>query len=240
MTSPVLPAERFPLAIHFEVLRRFMSHSRNGVEPVTAESVEGGDLPSGAAQQNVAFLSDAGLLVEEAAGKFKPTPVAMQFLNTKAADEQRARKVLRSLLAKSWFARAAEAFQSTHSAAGSDELAAALAEEAHVSSAPDKRAIDVLVEYLTYVGIVSIESRAFPSSSRSSPRNAPTARTRRPVLATGSEAGTRTGSAGWKEMRTDDFELRIRSDREAVRRLRRHLDILEEELTEMTVGRSSE
>jgi hypothetical protein len=213
-----------------------MSLSRNGAEPVTADSVEGGDLPSGAARLNVAFLSEAGLLVEEAAGKFKPTPVAMQFLNTKASDEQRGRKLLRSLLARLWFARAAEAFRSAHSGAGSDELVAALAEEAQVSSPRDKQAIEVLVEYLTYAGLVSIEPQPLSSISRSSSPNAPTARARRPA------AGPipRTGSAGWKEMRTDDFELRIRSDREAVRRLRRHLDILEEELTDVTSGRSSQ
>lgn len=82
-----LPSGKFPLDAHFVVLRRFMSLSRNGTEPVTAASVEGQGIPAGAAELNVAFLSGMGLLIEEKHGEFKPTPVAMQLVNTQLADE---------------------------------------------------------------------------------------------------------------------------------------------------------
>jgi hypothetical protein len=225
MTTHPLPAEQFPLSVHFDVLRRFMSMSRNGVEPVTPLSVEGGAVPVGAAQLNAEFLSDAGMLIEEAAGKFKPTPVAMQLINTKIADEDRGRRLLRSVVAKLWFGRVAAAFLQANPKGEGPELVSALAKEAQVPTSEGGGRIAVLVEYLTYTGLVTPEagSRASPGGSTSSPTR-PARRPGRLAVTDGSEA------SGWKSLRTDDFDLRVRADPAAVRRLRRHLDLLEQEL----------
>ncbi len=238
MTTRPLPSEEFPLAVHFDILRRFMAVSRNGAESVEAGSVEGGGLPTGAASRNAEFLSDLGFLVEEAPGKFKPTPVAMQFLNTQASDEQRGRKVLRSLIAKGWFARAAVAFFQSNPNARTAQLADALAREAGTSTTEAGGAIAVVVEYLTYTGLVPPdreeippESQERPSPASASPRTA--SRAAKPVPSTAS------GSLPWKAMRTDDFDLKIRPAPGAVRRLRKYLDLLEEELADAGEERPS-
>jgi hypothetical protein len=225
MTTHPLPAEQFPLSVHFDVLRRFMSASRNGVEPVTPVSVEGGDLPAGAAQLNVGFLSDVGMLIEEAPGKFKPTPVAMQFINTKLSDEDRGRRLLRSVVAKLWFGRATAAFLQANPNGTGAELTSALAAEAQLPTAEGAGRIAVLVEYLTYTGLV-----ALPVSTSVPPVVAPSSNGRagpKPRRRAAAGAGE---SSGWRVLRTDDFDLKVRSDPEAVRRLRKHLDLLEEEL----------
>lgn len=230
MTNHSLPSDRFPLPVHFDVLRRFMSVSHNGAEPVTPLAVEGGDLPSGAAQLNVAFLAETGFLIEEAPGKFKPTPVAMQLINTQSADEQRGRKLLRSLVAKLWFARTAAALRQTNPNAKTPELIAKLVEEASATTSAERRAMVVLLEYLTYTGLVEPEPfvsrppESLPASASPEVRPAGGGRAaRRPAAASGSPSA-------WRIVRTDDFELRIRPNREAVHRLRRQLDLLDEEL----------
>jgi hypothetical protein len=234
MATRPLPAKRFPLSVHFDVLRRFMSVSRNGAEPVTPDSVEGGDVPVGAAQLNVAFLSDAGMLVEEAAGRFKPTPVAMQFINTKTADEDRGRRLLRSVVAKLWFGRTAVAFLQANPNGAGSALSAALAAEAQVPTAEGAGGIAVLREYLTYTGIL-----ASPTSTPA-PVAGSTSSPSRPVRRPGKRATTSGPDAsGWKTLRTDDFDLKIRPDPEAVRKLRKHLDLFEEELGPGADGRSS-
>jgi hypothetical protein len=225
-----MPSDQHALAVHLEVLRRFMSVSRNGVEPVAPAAVEGGDLPTGAVQLNVAFLADSGFLIEEAPGRFKPTPVAMQLMNTLSTDEQRGRRLLRSLVSKLWFGRVVTAVRQSDPRAGAPEVLARLIDEAAASGPEERRAANVLLEYLTFSGLVDpgpaeAHDREGPPASGSSGRIPG----RVPVRRTGPPKGS---PSEWKVVRTDDFELKIRSDRAAVRRLRRQLDLLEEELAE--------
>ena len=230
MTTHPLPSDRFPLGVHFEVLRRFMSVSRNGAEPVAAVAVEGGDIASGAAQLNVAFLADAGFLIEEAPGRFKPTPVAMQLINTQAVDEERGRRLLRSLVAKLWFARAATALRRTNPSAGASEVRRRLIDEASARTAADRRSVGVLLQYLSYAGLVEPAapgSRAPASPPPSGPTENPPGS---PLPSARRARAAPQDPSGWKIVRTDDFELRVRPGRDAVRRLRRHLDLLEEDL----------
>jgi hypothetical protein len=234
VTTHPLPAEQFPLSVHFDVLRRFMSASRNGTEPVAPRSVEGGELAEGAAQLNAPFLSDAGMLIEEAPGKFKPTPVAMQLINTKISDEERGRRLLRSIVAKLWFGRAAVAFLQANPDGGGPELRDALAAEAQVPTGEGEGSVAVLVEYLTYTGLVALPARATDrTAGPSSPASRPA---RRPEMRAGT--GGREPS-GWKALRTNDFDLHIRPYPEAVQRLRKHLDLLEKELEQGLEGRPS-
>lgn len=231
MTNHPLPSGRFPLKVHFDVLLRFLAVSRNGAEPVSADSVEGGGLPAGAARENVAFLNDVGFLIEEAAGKFKPTPVAMQFLNTVAGDEQRGRKLLRSIVGKLWFGRIALPGGAAIDGLQGAELRTALGHEAGVP-ADDGGAVSVLVEYLEFTGIVP------PQVAEPTPPAAPPEPARKPGPSRASKAPADSGSASsardgdWKELRTGDFEVRVRSSPQAIRRLRKHLDVIEEEIRE--------
>ncbi|MGA7861544.1 MAG: hypothetical protein WCB19_06770 [Thermoplasmata archaeon] len=242
-----LPSGKFPLDAHFVVLRRFMSLSRNGTEPVTAASVEGQGIPAGAAELNVAFLSGMGLLIEEKHGEFKPTPVAMQLVNTQLADESRGRRLLRSLIEKNWFGTIARKLPRSNPTATipREEIAAALAAAAQVSVDEEASAIGVLIEYLVYTRILVLADRETPSgtervgligvtrqntgreveSPRAKGRTEPAGRDQIPST---------TKSADWEEIQTNEFSLRIRPHPAAVKRLRKQLDLLEQKLAEQT------
>jgi len=240
-----LPSGQFPMETHFAVLRRFMGASRNGTEPVTAAAVEGQGLPAGAAELNVAFLCGMGLLIEEKPGEFKPTPVAMQLINTQLADESRGRRLLRSLIEKSWFGKLARNFPRSNPTAAvpPEELAVALAATAHVSVDKEAGAIDVLMEYLTHTGILVLaDGRASSGGEPSGPIGVirpETSRGGAPVHTKGRREPMRKGpvpstttSPEWEEVQTNEFSLRIRPHAAAISRLRKQLDLLEQKLAE--------
>ena len=244
MTHP-LPSGEFPLEVHFDVLRRFMSVSRNGAEPVEPAAVEVQGLPPRAAQQNTAFLCDIGLLIEEKTGRFKPTPVAMQLINTQMADESRGRRLLRSLIEKTWFAATTRAFLRTGPPASlrDQDLIAALTVVAAAPNDPGEGAYRVLVEYLAYTEILDRSVRALPAeaakaSQRSSgPPGQPSTALVAPVPGPPKEKprGKSHPSAQaveWEEIQTSEFHLKIQSKSAAVQRLRKQLDLLEQKLHE--------
>lgn len=240
-----LPFGKFPLETHFAVLRRFMSLSGNGVEPVTPEAVEAQGVPPDAAVRNVAFLGSLGLLIEEKPGRFKPTPVAMQLINTQLADEQRGRRLLRSLIEKTWFAAAAKPSLETGSAARPTEkqLLAALGAANHLPAGQEEAALRVLIQYLVYTGLL-IEPVPgapgtdyglghAPSAAQDAPSvTAPASRRTRPRRRRGSHATHEAGE--WELIQTTEFSLRIRANAAAVKRLREQLDLLDEKLARGT------
>lgn len=213
--------------------------SQNGVEPIPPAAVEGSGLPAEAAQKNAPFLSDVGLLVEDAPGTYKPTPVAMQFINTMATSEDRGRKVLRSLVAKSWFARAVTDAVQAWGVVPRPELIAELSAIAETREGHPDRSLGVLLDYLTYTGIVAETEHGFVRADASTLARTPAggvassarvAGSTPPADATPSPASKKAGTPNWEVLQTSEFELRVLATPAAVRRLRKHLDLLEEKL----------
>lgn len=239
-----LPSGAFPFPVQFDVLRRFMATSRNGAEPVAPAAVEGPGLPAGAAESNAAFLGDIGLLVEEMPGKFKPTPVAMQLINTQLADESRGRRLLRSIVEKTWFGKAAKSLLESPAASVTQEaeLASALAVAAAVPEGEEVPALHLLVEYLVYTGIfvppASTERPAGPpTTAESSTRPVPPARRGSRPVAAHANPPTPTpcpddADREWEVIETSEFSLRVRPSASAIRRLRKQLDLLDERMAE--------
>jgi hypothetical protein len=246
-TAHPLPSGRFPLETHFAVLRRLMSATRNGTEPVTPEMAEGQGVPAESVGSNVAFLVDMGLLVEEKPGRYKPTPVAMQLVNTQLSDERRGRRLLRSIVEKTWFGVAARSLPRSDSPGPlpASQLRLALKTAAQISEEREDHSIDVLMEYLVYTGIVP---PPLPAVARNPDRSSPVTRNRSETLLPAAPApSTKRGSGlgpssaaaieeagGWELIHTGEFSLKIKPTRAAVRRLRKQLDLLEEQLAERT------
>lgn len=213
--------------------------SQNGVEPIPPAAVEGSGLPAEAAQQNAPFLSDVGLLVEDAPGTYKPTPVAMQFINTMATSQDRGRKVLRSLVAKSWFARAVTDAVQAWGIVPRPELIAELSAIAETRDGNPDRSMGVLLDYLTYTGIVTETERGFARADTGVLERAPAGPTTSAARAVSSRSLTdskpsaptsKSDLPNWEVLQTSEFELRILATPGAVGRLRKHLDLLEEKL----------
>lgn len=244
LTHP-LPSGEFPLETQFDVLRRFMGASRNGTEPVEPAAAEGRGVPLHAAQLNAAFLCDIGLLIEEMPGRFKPTPVAMQLINTQIADDRRGRRLLRSVIEKTWFGLTARIFLRTESAGSfrEQDLAAALGAAAHVPSGQDEAALRILLDYLAYTGILVRPDRSPPKETGTAtqvasipsglPPSAPVPPSTMPAEAPpgpGTDPSDEDG--GWELIRTSEFSLKILPKAAAVKRLRKQLDLLEQKLRE--------
>ncbi len=236
MTHP-LPSDHFSMAVHFDVIRRFMSVSRNGAEPVPPATIEGGEVPSGAASSNAPFLADTGLLIEEAAGKFKPTPVAMQFINTLAGDEQRGRRVLQSLVNRSWFGRSAAALRYQNPTARGNDLWIVLAKDSGAPIEARNAGIRIVVEYLAYTGLIPEEMALLDLKTGPVPTGLRPAadKIERP---SSSPTDRGVDHAGWKVIRTSDFDLSIRPDAAAIEKLRRQLDLLVNDIPGATKRRS--
>jgi hypothetical protein len=229
-----LPSGKYPLETHFALLRRFMSVSLNGAEPVEPSAVEGQGVPPGCAQANAGFLSDLGLLVEEKPGRFKPTPLAMQLVNTQLADDQRGRRLLGSLVRKTWFGATAQTFLRARQGQpfGESDLITTLTSAVRLPSGRDDGAIRVLIGYLVYTGIVVMPERqgsrtdaAAVSTRGAALANAPSSRRAPPSAA--------ADRADWEVIDTNEFSLRIRPTPAAVKRLRKQLDLLDQKLKEL-------
>jgi hypothetical protein len=240
-----LPSAEFPIRIHFDILMRFMNVSHNGAEPVEPAAAEGHGIPSRAVESNTAFLCDIGLLVEEMTGRFKPTPVAMQFINTQIADESRGRRLLRSLIEKTWFGIAARSLLRTDSAASTQEkdLMAALAAAAQIPLGQREGTLRVLMEYLAYTGILIPSDRGLMPPSETSNLTAPPypdVRSRAPAKPStrklrpedASMTGAPNEIAEWEVIQTSEFYLRIQPSPSALKRLRKQLDLLDQKLKE--------
>lgn len=240
-----LPSGDFPLESHFAVLRLFMGVSRNGTEPVELDVVEGQGVPASAARSNAAFLCDIGLLIEEKPGRFKPTAVAMQLINTQIADASRGRRLLRSIIEKTWFGLIARALSRTGqpNSVPEKDLISALAGGAHLASGEGQGSLRVLLEYLAYTGIFThTEPGVLPEPPKagkpgpdSPPSNTvePTALpSQRPKPSKDGEQSISGEAEEWELVQTGEFQLKIQPSRAAIRRLRKQLDLLEQKIKE--------
>jgi hypothetical protein len=246
LSTRPLPSGEFPIGTHFDILRRFMSVSRNGAEPVEPATVEGHGIPSRSVELNTAFLCHVGLLVEERTGRFKPTPVAMQFINTQIADEGRGRRLLRSLIEKTWFGKAARSLLGTDPALSSrdKDVMVALAASAQLPAGEGEGALHVLMDYLAYAGIIDRTDRGLLPPSGKSNRTVP-ASSDRHLRVPARPSTKRLESedappvtdhpheiADWEVIQTSEFYLRIQPNPAAVKRFRKQLDLLDQKLKE--------
>jgi hypothetical protein len=252
-----LPSERTPFATHFEVLRRFMSMTGNGTRPVPAAAVEGGSVPTQAAQLNSGFLCDIGLLDEPIRGSFKPTPDAVSFMTLRTAGEDRARPVLRRLVDKSWFGKAAQSIFSTKPNVTEEELVMELGAVARTDMTKKEKSVRVLVEYLKLAGIVVKTSQGlaittpegFLAPQSTGPFLMPQVGALTATMTTtaandpaqaGAIAANMNGpsgtgqvavmAAGWETIQRNDFYLRVRRSPATLEQVKRQILVLEEEL----------
>lgn len=233
-----LPSERTPFTTHFDILNRFVAHSRNGQEPIKAEKVEGEGIPVQAAQMNVRFLEAVGLLRFDSKGLYLPASETVKFVNAKTVSDERARPILRAIIRSAWFSEIATNVLRTRPGLTDDELVGELALAAQTNKEKKGPALRVLVEYLVWSGIVARDNGALflaeaaPAlSSAAGGASAPTPGVE--TLTTPSTENRRAGpgnisreSGAWHIVQTEDYFLKVRSDSEVVEELRDQLSLL--------------
>ena len=234
----VLPSNRHHFSVHFDILRRFVTGTRGGVEGVTADRVEGEVVPVQAASMNVRFLRDIGLLTPTERGRYKPTPEAIRFVNARSLSDDRARPVLSALLSSRWFADVARSVFATQPIMTEDQFIGELALVAETDREKEEPALRVILGYLVYAGLVTRDERGLSLGTSPSPRaetvgqalgqfETPVPSTEPRVTAPEKAV---TEAPGWHILQTEDFYVKIRSDLAAVEDLVEHLATLKKKI----------
>lgn len=248
-SSHPLPSERYAYSIHAAALRKLNTMTSGGKLAVSAATVYGDNVPKQATELNVRFWQEAGLVVQEE-GKWKPTPAAVQYLIARAASPERAQPYLNSIISPTWFADAARMALATKHPIPREEMEKDLAV---VAGTPyDKRAASmrVLVDYLLEAGVLRdtptglepgdkdvavIEPNPNPPAA-SELLPPPTVRTTPKMGAEVNLARPRTTPSNWWTRSGPGFILQVEPNVQALRSLRRNLDLLDTEVAELTAA----
>ncbi|MEA3191036.1 MAG: hypothetical protein QOD77_1618 [Thermoplasmata archaeon] len=243
-TKYVLPSERNPFALHFDLLKRIVLRTRNGQEAVAAEKFEGEGIPTQAASMNVRFLKEIRLLTTTDRGLYLPTAECIRFVNARSVDEARAKPILKELLLPTWFAELAMEQLRLEPVMSEDRLIGEFALAAETDKAKKGAALRVILDYLAYAGILNRDERGvtLPAASpvpAAVPMATSSALTVPPQVATQQAPVPPAGptpafapspppleSGEWRVMNTDLFQVRVKADVEAVDELKEFLDTL--------------
>jgi hypothetical protein len=230
-----LPSDRHPFSAHFEILRRFVAYGRT--QPVSAERVEGEGVPVQAASMNVRFMASVGLIKFESKGRYTPTPDTVRFVNARSVSDERARPVMRVILANSWFAEAATNLLRAQPIVSEDQLVGELALASETDKIRKEPALQILVDYLLYSGIVMKGEKGLALGD-SSQGDLGSSGESRPSDSLGAPAGSESGnkvlgqaiptleSGTWLVVQTDDFYLKVRSTEDALEYLEDQLKLI--------------
>jgi hypothetical protein len=233
-----LPSDRTPFSTHFDILARFVTHSRNGNEPVAAEKVEGEGVPIQAAQMNVKFMTDIGLLKFDSKGLYLPSPEAIRFVNAKTVGDDRARPIIRALIQSAWFTEIASSVLRMRPVVTDDALIGELALAAETNKEKKGPALRVLVEYLVWSGILvrderglSLAENRLSTEATSDPKaGAPAAVASAPKAQgerlPGATPPSVAEAGAWHIVQTEDFFLKVRSDSEVIAEVGEQLVLL--------------
>lgn len=209
----VLPSNRHGFPVHFDVLRRFVTISRNGSEGVAASLVEGAGVPAQAASLNARFLRDIRLIVPTERGRYIPTPEAIRFVNAKSVSDEKARPILEALISSTWFAEIARSVLSSHPVMSEDQFLGELAIAAQTDKTKEEPALRVLLEYLVYAGIVTRDERGLSIGSGAAPIDQGSMQS---TLGPAPPTEKGLDVSGWEMLQTRDFYIRVRSDPTAI------------------------
>jgi hypothetical protein len=237
-----LPSDRHPFPVHFEILRRFVTHTRSGAEPIPAERVEGEGIPVQAASMNVRFLSSIGLLKFDSKGLYLPTPEAIRFVNAKSVGDDRARPILRDVLKSAWFSELAVTVLQTQPLMTEDQFIGELALAAETDKTRKEPSLRVILELLVYSGILSRDERGLSLGEGSGPsspsangagfsslaRAGPPSDTRSSVSPDRS-----TEQPGWHVVQTEDYYLKVRSDPAVIDELTDQIELMKRKIARL-------
>ncbi len=239
----ILPSDRFPFSVHLDVVKRFVMLSHNGTQAMDSGRVEGEGVPTQAGQLNVRFLKSIGILRAADRGLYLPTPEAIRFISARTVGDDKARPILAALVGSSWFVSTAQGALSPTKPVKEGDFLGELAIAAQTDKEKKEGALQVLLEYLVYSGIVRRDDEGLRLSATGP---MPSSRVE------GSQVSASSGSltegtfpqkeetAGlWHSIQTEDFTLKIRSDMEAFEDLQAHLQTLKRKIERIQVRRST-
>ena len=178
-----LPTDRMRFDVQVQALKAFAVTSKYGQFAVTSEEIAS-ILPVSAttAGLNNNFCYEAGLLVRESKGRYKPTEAVNQFARDHSWAPDRAGRALAPILAKTWFYEAVEN-QLAMGPATRQQLVSALGQVAGATTDHTGH-LDTIVQWLDYAQLIRFDDAglAHPVALEDTPAEAA------PVAATEPEA----------------------------------------------------
>ena len=139
------------------ILKGLITYSEKGDTPVNYREIKI-NINNTLISKELNFFSSIGLANEVSRGKYTPTPECIEFINKLDWDDQdAAKKVLRTLLEKTWFGDFAIKLLKVQKEIDLHSLAKKLGEECEADKELDKSAIKRLIKWLEYAGIVEID-----------------------------------------------------------------------------------
>ncbi len=230
-TRYVLPSNRHPFPVHFDVLRQFVTVTRGGAEGVKAEQVEGQRVPVQAASMNVRFLREIGLLTPTERGRYAPTQDAKRFVNARSVSDDRARPILNALVSSMWFSDVARSAFGSQPIMTEDQFLGELALAAQTDREREDTALRVILDYLVYAGIVVRDERGLSLGSTSGqPAGSPSSETTVSAPEAKTALAAPAEAPGWHIVQTEDFYVKVRSDLAVVKDLELHLAALRKKI----------
>jgi hypothetical protein len=232
-----LPSDRAAFEVHFEIVRRFATLGRNG-EGIEASRVEGDPVPSQAGQMNARYLRSIGFLTVKERARYVPTPEAIRFVSARSVSDQAAAPILAEMLRKTWIGEVAQAVLSAKPGMPEEEFLGELALAAQTDKSKRQNALEVVLHYLLYAGIVLRDeqgrlSLAGPASPPSGTGVfAATAGVLPPTPV--AVVGQSPGAGLWHTVQMDSFALRVRMDAEGLDDLEAYLARLKVKLERAT------
>lgn len=226
----ILPSDRFSFLTHLDVTKRFVALSHNGTQALDASRVEGEGVPSQAASLNVRFLKSIGLLTSTDRGQYLPTQEAIRLVTYRSVSDDKARPVLASLLERTWIVSTARSVLSPTKPTKDEVLLGELAITAQTDKEKKRVALQVLVDYLLFSGLVRAEGDGLilAGSADENPATGETAAKSSEGIQTSqvSRLGLEPLNKDWHLIQTEDFILQIRSSPEAFDELNEYLPMV--------------
>lgn len=188
--AKALPTDRIKFDAQVEALKAFAIESNNGQQAVTSGDIAPhiGVVETTAGLNN-AFFMDAGLIVRESKGRYKPTKATIEYARAIGFDAQSAKAHLAEPLAKTWFYAAVKAMGT----ANQDRVIQVLANKAGAMVAHRSK-LEALLEWLEYAGLIAISggkvqmASSAPPASPEGEKEAPPEKTETPPAPEGKGA----------------------------------------------------
>ncbi len=236
--AQILPSDRHPFSVHFDVVRRFVTLSHNGNQPIEADRVVGEGVPVQAGSLNVRFFKSVGLLTTADRGLYLPTQEAIRFVTARSVSDEKARPILRSLIESSWFATTARLVLAGTKPISEEQFLGELALAAQTDKSKKEPALRVILEYLVYSGIVHRDESGLTLANGdqatleltpvTTPQNAPPSTSHAPAAIVAAHA--EPTPVGWHTIQTEDFSVSIKSDLAALDDLSAYLQTLRQKV----------
>jgi len=140
----------------FKVIKGLVEYSDRGSRPISYKDIKIG-LDTSNISKELPFLESIGLASQVSRGKYLPTEECKEFVKELDWNEEDAKRRLANLLSKSWFGQITLKLLKINESTDKDTLIGLLGKENEADPRKHKKALERLVEWMTWAGLLREE-----------------------------------------------------------------------------------